>query len=99
MTKRSVRFILLISLIASACSGNDNQTSETTPSEKAIMHQLLRALQAQLLKLATTLLLDKQQIPKKGLLSFLIVPAYLNIFLRISLMETLKSTEPILFKV
>ena len=36
MTKRSVRFILLISLIASACSGNDNQTSETTPSEKAI---------------------------------------------------------------
>ena len=36
MIKRSVRFILLISLIASACSGNDNQTSETTPSEKAI---------------------------------------------------------------
>ena len=36
MTKRSVRFILLISLIASACSGTDNQPNETTPSEKAI---------------------------------------------------------------
>ncbi|MDP6964851.1 MAG: LysM domain-containing protein [Acidimicrobiales bacterium] len=36
MTKRSIRFVLLISLVASACSGTDNQTSKITPSDKTI---------------------------------------------------------------
>ena len=34
MTKRSIRFILLLSLVASSCSGNDNQTSKATPSNE-----------------------------------------------------------------
>ena len=63
------------------------------------MHQLLRVLQAQLLKLATTLLLEKQQVLKKRLLSFLKIAVSLEIFLQISLKETLKSTEFIHFKV
>ncbi len=34
MTKRSIRFILLLSLVAAACSDTDDQTSKTTPSNE-----------------------------------------------------------------
>ena len=34
MTKRSIRFILLVSLVAAACSDTDDQTSKTTPSNE-----------------------------------------------------------------
>ncbi len=36
MTKRSIRFILLLSLVASACSGTDDQTSKTIPSNEIV---------------------------------------------------------------
>ena len=36
MTKRSIRFVLLISLVASACSGAGDQTSKITPFDETI---------------------------------------------------------------
>ena len=36
MTKRSIRFILLLSLVASACSDTDDQTSKTIPSNEIV---------------------------------------------------------------